>query len=78
MPSVILWHKVIVWKPVALAVLATTTRRAKGVIQKTGEKVLVPEKRVPHFKAGLEMRERVDQSVKPQAWAQTQPLQRAA
>ncbi|MFZ4538543.1 integration host factor subunit beta [Propionivibrio sp.] len=39
---------------------------------KTGEKVLVPEKRVPHFKAGLELRERVDQSVKPQ------PLQRAA
>ncbi len=39
---------------------------------KTGEKVLVPEKHVPHFKAGLEMRERVDQSVK------SQPLQRAA
>lgn len=30
---------------------------------KTGASVSVPEKRVPHFKAGLEMRERVDQSV---------------
>lgn len=37
---------------------------------KTGQSVSVPEKRVPHFKAGLEMRERVDQSVK------VQPLQR--
>ena len=27
---------------------------------KTGEKVKVPEKYVPHFKAGKEMRERVD------------------
>jgi integration host factor subunit beta len=27
---------------------------------KTGEAVLVPEKRVPHFKAGKELRERVD------------------
>jgi integration host factor subunit beta len=27
---------------------------------KTGEKVLVPKKRVPHFKAGKELRERVD------------------
>jgi len=27
---------------------------------KTGEKVLVPEKYVPHFKAGKELRERVD------------------
>ncbi len=39
---------------------------------KTGEKVQVPEKHVPHFKAGKEMRERVEQSVKPP------PLQRAA
>ena len=39
---------------------------------KTGEKVLVPEKHVPHFKAGKEMRDRVEQSVKPP------PLQRAA
>lgn len=31
---------------------------------KTGESVSVPEKRVPHFKAGLEMRERVGQSIK--------------
>ncbi|MRR49687.1 MAG: integration host factor subunit beta [Rhodocyclaceae bacterium] len=28
---------------------------------KSGEKVLVPEKHVPHFKAGKELRERVDQ-----------------
>ena len=27
---------------------------------KSGEKVLVPEKRVPHFKAGKDLRERVD------------------
>jgi integration host factor subunit beta len=27
---------------------------------KSGEKVMVPEKRVPHFKAGKELRERVD------------------
>ena len=27
---------------------------------KSGEKVLVPEKHVPHFKAGKELRERVD------------------
>jgi integration host factor subunit beta len=30
---------------------------------KSGEKVLVPEKYVPHFKAGKEMRERVAVSV---------------
>ena len=29
---------------------------------KSGEKVLVPEKFVPHFKAGKELRERVDLS----------------
>ncbi len=29
---------------------------------KSGERVLVPEKRVPHFKAGKELRERVDAS----------------
>lgn len=28
---------------------------------KSGEKVLVPAKRVPHFKAGKELRERVDE-----------------
>ena len=28
---------------------------------KSGDKVLVPEKYVPHFKAGKELRERVDQ-----------------
>lgn len=27
---------------------------------KSGEKVMVPEKRMPHFKAGKELRERVD------------------
>ncbi|MDO4878087.1 MAG: integration host factor subunit beta [Neisseria sp.] len=30
---------------------------------KTGEKVEVPEKYVPHFKPGKELRERVDQSL---------------
>ncbi|MCG5260139.1 integration host factor subunit beta [Cupriavidus gilardii] len=29
---------------------------------KSGERVLVPEKRVPHFKAGKELRERVDRN----------------
>lgn len=29
---------------------------------KSGDKVLVPEKHVPHFKAGKELRERVDQA----------------
>lgn len=31
---------------------------------KTGERVEVPAKRVPHFKPGKELRERVDSSVK--------------
>jgi integration host factor subunit beta len=31
---------------------------------KTGERVLVPPRHVPHFKAGKEMRERVEASVK--------------
>jgi integration host factor subunit beta len=30
---------------------------------KSGEKVMVPEKRVPHFKAGKELRERVDKAL---------------
>lgn len=30
---------------------------------KSGDKVMVPEKYVPHFKAGKELRERVDQAV---------------
>lgn len=30
---------------------------------KSGDKVSVPEKWVPHFKAGKELRERVDQSI---------------
>ena len=33
---------------------------------KSGEKVLVPEKYVPHFKAGKELRECVDKAVKTQ------------
>lgn len=36
----------------------------KGRNPKNGETVSVPEKYVPHFKAGKEMRERVEQSVK--------------
>lgn len=39
---------------------------------KSGESVRVPAKYVPHFKAGKEMRERVEQSVKHA------PLKRAA
>ena len=31
---------------------------------KSGDKVCVPEKWVPHFKAGKELRERVDKSIK--------------
>ncbi|PLQ02567.1 integration host factor subunit beta [Cupriavidus pauculus] len=38
---------------------------------KSGERVLVPEKRVPHFKAGKELRERVDRPVTPQAGVAT-------
>jgi len=38
---------------------------------KSGEKVLVPSKRVPHFKAGKELRERVDLGGAPQE-AETQ------
>ena len=33
---------------------------------KSGDKVMVPEKRVPHFKAGKELRERVDRSLERQ------------
>ncbi len=36
--------------------------RRTGRNPKSGEKVLVPEKYVPHFKAGKELRERVDLS----------------
>jgi integration host factor subunit beta len=32
----------------------------KGRNPKTGESVLVPEKSVPHFKPGIELRERVN------------------
>ena len=43
----------------------------KGRNPKTGEAVPVPAKYVPHFKAGKEMRERVEESAKPEAlqWA---------
>ena len=34
---------------------------------KSGEKVLVPEKRVPHFKPGKELRERVDAGLQKNA-----------
>lgn len=34
---------------------------------KTGERVEVPEKYVPHFKPGKELRERVDQSLNKEA-----------
>ncbi|NJM31782.1 MAG: integration host factor subunit beta [Limnobacter sp.] len=38
-----------------------TCRPARiGRNPKSGEKVMVPEKRVPHFKPGKELRERVD------------------
>ncbi|GHU39167.1 integration host factor subunit beta [Betaproteobacteria bacterium] len=33
---------------------------------KSGDKVSVPEKWVPHFKAGKELRERVDKSIEAQ------------
>jgi integration host factor subunit beta len=44
---------------------------------KSGEKVQVPEKHVPHFKAGKELRERVDSMV-PEAAAVAPPARRAA
>jgi integration host factor subunit beta len=34
---------------------------------KSGEKVLVPAKRVPHFKAGKELRQRVDEQAERRA-----------
>ena len=37
---------------------------------KTGEKVLVPAKYTPHFKAGKEMRERVDEFAQAQVLKQ--------
>jgi len=40
---------------------------------KSGDKVLVPEKFVPHFKAGKELRERVDQRA---AYPQQHPKRR--
>lgn len=44
----------------------------KGRNPKSGETVLVPAKYVPHFKAGKEMRERVEESACPE------PIRRAA
>lgn len=44
----------------------------KGRNPKSGETVSVPAKYVPHFKAGKEMRERVEESASPE------PLRRAA
>jgi len=44
----------------------------KGRNPKSGDPVSVPAKYVPHFKAGKEMRERVEESAKPA------PFQRAA
>ena len=44
---------------------------------KSGEKVHVPEKYVPHFKAGKELRERVD-SMDPDATMVMPPRSRAA
>jgi integration host factor subunit beta len=38
----------------------------KGRNPKTGEAVSVPAKYAPHFKAGKEMRERVEQSAMPE------------
>jgi integration host factor subunit beta len=40
----------------------TVTERAQrmGRNPKTGDQVVVPSKRVPHFKAGKDLRERVD------------------
>lgn len=39
---------------------------------KTGEQVMVPGKRVPHFKAGKELRERVDNGAQSES-ASTRP-----
>ena len=39
----------------------------KGRNPKSGDAVSVPAKYVPHFKAGKEMRERVEESAKPVA-----------
>jgi integration host factor subunit beta len=40
---------------------------------KSGERVLVPEKRVPHFKPGKDLRERVDAGLSRHAVAATAP-----
>ncbi len=45
---------------------ALSTRPPRvGRNPKSGERVLVPAKRVPHFKAGKELRERVDLGANP-------------
>jgi nucleoid DNA-binding protein len=43
------------------ALILTTGRHVPDAIQKSGEKVKVAAKYVPHFKAGKNLRERVDQ-----------------
>ena len=48
--------------------LSTRSPRV-GRNPKSGEKVLVPAKQVPHFKAGKELRERVDAAFDTQAQA---------
>ncbi|OWT65806.1 integration host factor subunit beta [Candidimonas nitroreducens] len=40
---------------------------------KSGEKVLVPGKQVPHFKAGKELRERVDSAYEEEVRAAAEP-----
>ena len=48
-------------KFVGLAGFSLTRRPQRvGRNPKSGEQVVVPEKRVPHFKPGKELRERVD------------------
>ena len=49
-------------EPAIFGKLVSLTRRPQRVGRnpKSGEQVVVPEKRVPHFKPGKELRERVD------------------
>lgn len=55
------WRKGIASKfGVSAASASTVARRASDATRKSGEKVQVPEKFVPHFKPGKELRERVD------------------
>ncbi|HWA37423.1 MAG TPA: HU family DNA-binding protein, partial [Burkholderiales bacterium] len=45
---------------------------------KSGEKVQVPEKYVPHFKAGKELRERVDSATEAAQAAAREPASQPA